>query len=337
VWTEIAAPAGLGLAGLDVTSAVSVAPDDFLFAASVAGGAPGTPAQGQVKVVRWTRGNWSGELTATAPAGWISRVSATAPDDAWAVLAGTLYHRDAGGWRAFDASWAALVSPGSAASGPAPAVGPIGAGGRGEVWAVTSGALLHWVAGAWKAFPIPVDEPNLFYDSFSTIWVGAPNDVWLGGSIGHLDGGPIYNPALLMHFDGSSFVTQPFGLWNVFALWSDGGGGVWAAVPNNVRDNANLTIYHGAVADSSRGFVPIAAWPEVAAARSLWGRAADDIWAAGEDVAHWDGAKWSRSNDVPDAARAPLNGGATIVTGDAGSIWLVARGPRFFRLGVATP
>jgi len=106
-----------------------------------------------------------------------------------------------------------------------------------------------------------------------------------------------------------------------------------AAVPNNIVNDARLTIFRGA----ARGFVPIDGWLDGGAARSLWGRASDDIWAAGDDVAHWDGAKWSRSGDAPAGARALLNGGATLVTGDAGSTWLVARGPHFFRFGRPVP
>jgi hypothetical protein len=70
---------------------------------------------------------------------------------------------------------------------------------------------------------------------------------------------------------------------------------------------------------------------------SLWGRAADDVWAAGDDIAHWDGTKWSRNADASDSTRAPINGGVTVVTGDAASVWLVTAGPRFFRFGTPTP
>jgi len=33
--------------------------------------------------------------------------------------------------------------------------------------------------------------------------------------------------------------------------------------------------------------------------------------------------------------RAPIDGGVTVVTGDAASVWLVTTGPRFFRFGTA--
>ena len=324
-WTEIEAPAELGLAGLDVTDAAAAGPDDFFFAANLPADAPNRPDEAQAKVVRWTRGHWTVELTAPAPVAWIARVSATAPDDAWAVLGTTLYRRDASGWQAFD-------EPAGATPYPA---GPMRAGGRGEVWVMASGTLLHWASGAWQVFPIAIDEPNIFYYAYSAIWVAGANDVWLGGAMNHVDGGPIYNPALLMHFDGTTFTKVPFGLWNVFGLWGDGGGGVWAAAPNNIVGNASLTIFHGAaIGGSAGGFVPIDdGWPEGGEVHALWGRGADDVWAAGDDVAHWDGATWSRSADAPAGARAPQNGGATLVTGDAGSTWLVARGPHFFRFG----
>jgi len=60
---------------------------------------------------------------------------------------------------------------------------------------------------------------SLFCYAYSAIWVAGANDVWLGGAMNHVDGGPTYNPALLMRFDGTSFTKVPFGISNVFALW----------------------------------------------------------------------------------------------------------------------
>jgi hypothetical protein len=332
-WTEVAAPSDLGLAGLEISSAVAVARDDLLFAASFPEDAPNKPAQAEVKVVRWTRGVWTVELTAIGPAGWRSRVSATAPDDAWAVLGTTLYHRNANGWQPFDESWRALLPPpASPSEAPIPA-GPMRAGGRDEVWVMASGTMLHWASGAWQALSIPVAEPQFYSYAYSEIWVGGPDDVWLGGAMEHVTGGPIINPALLLRFDGASFTEVPFGLWTVYGLWGDGAGGVWVAAARP----GQAPLYHGALLESDRGYVAIDGWSEQAGVASLWGRAADDVWAAGDDIAHWDGTKWSRNADASDSTRAPINGGVTVVTGDAASVWLVTAGPRFFRFGTPTP
>src|SRR5205085_8866549 len=96
-------------------------------------------------------------------------------------------------------------------------------------------------------------------------------------------------------------------------------------------------IYRYSLVDASnRGYMPIDSWPaDGPEVRSLWGRARDDVWAAGDDVGRWDGTKWSRVADAPAGARAPQNGGGTLVTGDAGAVWLIARGPHFFRFGTA--
>jgi hypothetical protein len=64
---------------------------------------------------------------------------------------------------------------------------------------------------------------------------------------------------------------------------------------------------------------------------SLWGRGADDVWAAGSDVAHFDGQNWALVSDAPAPARSSLDERNTFVTGDPGSVWLVTPGPRFFR------
>lgn len=65
---------------------------------------------------------------------------------------------------------------------------------------------------------------------------------------------------------------------------------------------------------------------------SLWGRADNDLWAAGSDVAHFDGTNWTLQTDVPAAAHAmPSDWTNTFVGGDPAATWLVTPGPRFFR------
>lgn len=68
------------------------------------------------------------------------------------------------------------------------------------------------------------------------------------------------------------------------------------------------------------------------------GRAANDIWAAGSDVAHFDGTTWRVPADLPPPARSPTSDFThTFVTGDPRAVWLVTPGPRFFRSPVSAP
>jgi len=64
------------------------------------------------------------------------------------------------------------------------------AGARNEVWVMASGTMLHWASGAWQALSIPVADPQLYSYAYSEIWVDGPDDVWLGGAMEHVTGGP---------------------------------------------------------------------------------------------------------------------------------------------------
>jgi len=329
-WAELAPPASLGLSGLQVTAASAAATDDLFFAAIPAGAGAMNAA-----VVRWRQGVWTSELAVPGNAWSAARVSAASSDDVWSVLGGALYHRDGAGWTRDD-SWQAAIPAGTAATGPWTAVA-IRAVARGDAWLVASGdpagMLLHRRDGGWTAIDVePSPSSPAVYD-FSDLWVSCTGDVWLGGTVGDPEG-PTQSPALLFGFDGTSWVHYGVGLWDVMALWDDSAAGLWMAIPEG---DGLLTVAHF---DSSRGqsvFMSIDGWPaDGSEIHSLWGRAADDIWGAGDDVAHWDGKSWRRA-DVPDGARPPVHQGSgkTIVTGDSGSVWLVSGGPRFFRLGAA--
>jgi hypothetical protein len=65
----------------------------------------------------------------------------------------------------------------------------------------------------------------------------------------------------------------------------------------------------------------------------VWGRGVNDVYAAGTDLAHYDGTTWSVVADEPPSAHVPANASHdnTFVTGDATAVWIVTPGPRFFR------
>ena len=125
------------------------------------------------------------------------------------------------------------------------------------------------------------------------------------------------------------------GAFNVNALWPTGAtGAFWLAMPPaasqefSIKHFANDIVTVPAIPD----------WSPNAEVTSFWGRAANDV-AAGEDIAHFDGAAWSRVTDAPDAVRDPAQvHDDSVVTGDANATWLVGVGPHFFRKAAgATP
>jgi len=68
---------------------------------------------------------------------------------------------------------------------------------------------------------------------------------------------------------------------------------------------------------------------------SIWGRADDDVWAAGSysswpdnlpALFHYDGCQWTELEHAPTTGKAYV-----LVTGDAYATWAVTDQPRFFR------
>jgi len=315
-WQEITPPPSLGLAGLRVTGAWAAGPDDIFFAATSydPNGAPGPWDQ---RVVRWKAGSWSPELSARLTS-MRPQISGTAPDDVWAALGDGLYHRDAAGWT-LDGSWHAPLHSG----GPAACLAAISAVDRDEVWAAGCEAIFHRAGGAWDLSALTVLPPDHLsgYD-VQALWVGGPHEVWVGGSTDYI--GSTMDPALLDLHGRTSWSALSAGAGGVYALWGDGAGGVWLASPEY-----DFTLAH----DDGTTFTPtrIDGWRANSRLHTLWGRRPDDIWAAGDDVVRFDGASWTIVSDAPVAVRPNDGYGQTLVTGDATSVWLVGKGPRFFR------
>jgi hypothetical protein len=113
-------------------------------------------------------------------------------------------------------------------------------------------------------------------------------------------------------------------------VWPAGGPGqFWLAQPISSNNPQNsIYFFDGTTASPTA----IGGWPASAGIASLWARSPTDVWGAGQDVAHNDGAGWTKVSGTPDAVLDPHhlhNDG--LVTGDATTTWLVGRGPRFFR------
>jgi hypothetical protein len=325
-WGEVARPASLD--GAAVASAWAAGPDDIFFAAGK-------------RIARWTRGGWRVEL---GPGATVTSIAGTAADDVWAVAGGAVYHRDAAGWSAADDSWLAqIVVPGRTTGASVASIQPWS---RDEVWATgladgydyrdaTSnyGAnlfVLRWTGGAWRAFTIdeivPDHRTGADFYYLTALWVSGPDDVWAGGPTYFT--GSTMNGGSIVHYDGTAwtfstgvgFPKHPAAFWGT-------GAELWAAIDGgNVSGSSGAALLHRVNGAWTDGKVDVLSWQAEALA-SVWGRAPNDVWAAGADVVHWDGSAFALVDDAPDAVRH-MN---ALVTGDAGSVWLVGPGPRFFR------
>jgi hypothetical protein len=337
-WVEVPGPPdGAGEAIFDAWSA---GPDDVFFVGSGYYDAPdGTKPWGS-RLLRWTAAHgWQEELRLGRVRSPARAVSGSGPNDVWTAGDGHLYHRDAVGWRMVpDADWRPEVE---GAAGPLIFVDVAARPGSDEVWFAAPKFLLHRTAGRWSAAYVVREPMEAAADgarrSFDRLWLG--RDVWVSGIPDAL--GSTTDPAFISRVVDGALVGASVGLWPsaVTAAWPTSGGGFWFAEPGFRRDGdgggeatvlAPLRHYDGDT--TVDGITQAGGEENPLAIRSLWGRADDDVWAAGAYDAsatpvlfHYDGHLWSEVHDAPPCSRYAL------VTGDAASTWLVTEGPRFFR------
>ncbi|HVT08442.1 MAG TPA: hypothetical protein VHO67_13365, partial [Polyangia bacterium] len=333
-WVEIPAPAGL--AGFTATDAFAVGSNDLMFAGSTFV-SMGLSAPANAEIVRWTDGCWTTELMIdpTVTEAPHASVHGTGPNDVWAVAADLLYHRDASGWTRFsDETWRNMVRQ-------PPFMEPlqfnrVRAAAPGDVWVAATSNVLHLSGGAWTTYNF--DDANYpamgatIGFSFNDIWIDSPTSVWVVGPSDQV--GNTMDFGFVHHFDGTSWTHDGVGVDQVYAIWR-AGAVLWLAqstlaVLNGQTARLSLRAFDGTNAPA----VAIAGVPANQGQpfmTSLFGHGANDVWSAGEDVAHYDGEGWSLVPDAPPSARSTDALSNTFVTGDAGSVWLVTPGPRFFR------
>jgi hypothetical protein len=338
-WVEIAPPAGQS--NFRVTDAFAVGTNDILFAGNTSDPTFAAPAAG-ARVLRWNQGCWTVEVMIPSSASTPDFVSVhgTGPNDLWVVGSDLVYHRDAQGWTRFsDESWRNTIrlSPFSPTQLVPVQLRRIRAAGAGDVWVAATSNVMHW-NGQWTTYNFDdADYPNAsasvgfdFYD----IWIDAPNNVWVVGPIDQV--GNTMEPGGTHHFDGAGWTHTSIGVFPIYGIWR-GGSVLWLAQPtladvNGRTESLTLRAYDGtnpnAPAVEIAGVDPT---QRSVAMTNLFGRGAGDIWAAGDDVAHFDGQGWSLVADAPAPTHGSNDFRNTVVTGDAGSIWLVTAGPHFFR------
>jgi hypothetical protein len=329
-WVEVPGPQGFTNEG--VSDAWSAGPDDFFFASNGYGKGHGATEPWGARILRWTAADgWREELVILPASSGIRSLSGTGPDDVWTAGNGHVYHRDAGGWQMIDdETWRPQVG----AAGPLSFVS-VAARGPGDVWFAAPQFLLHRTADGWSSFVMP--EPASW---LSRLWLGQKTDVWVSG--GQDADGDAANPAFVARYaDGGLHTESPDSFWlsPVTSAWPTSDGGFWFAEPGywrlvNSDQYLMVPLCHYGGGHTVEGITQTVGDPELRIA-SLWGRADDDVWAAGgygdrgqqagSALFHYDGDRWTAVADAPAAGRYVL------VTGDAQSTWLVTEGPRFFR------
>jgi hypothetical protein len=329
-WTEIAAR--VGDAGMSITDSLALGPDDLLFAGTSAPGASGN----QLRVVHWSHGCWNQEVSmpidATATRASVHGLGAS---DLWAVGGDLILHDAGQGWMPLDEGWRSKIqlTPRKSDAPALPTFVRVRAAGASDVWINEVENIVHWTAGSWTAynFDSPTYSQSGVAFDFTDVWIDGPNDVWVAGGSDVV--GDTYDPAYLRQFDGASWTPFTPAVYNILSIWRSGAT-LWMATVLQPPPGGSLVpfITGATTFPTPVSIAGVPATSEPPFLETLWGRADNDIWSAGSDVAHFDGASWSLETDIPSAARSATGDGTnTFVGGDPNAVWLVTPGPRFFR------
>jgi hypothetical protein len=248
---------------------------------------PGLP-DGNAPVDAATPATW--RKVASPSSGKLAAVHGTSASDVWAVGDATL-HFDGASWTVASSSGASQVW----------AVSPT------DVWATTTGGVLHKVGNDWK--PVTVTgAPG------STLWMGlwgAAGHVWAAGIT------KLMPPAEsgLARFDGASWTLMTVeGLAE--SMSGIGAVDIWA-VGQDAQGAAASWHYDG------KSWQPRATGSQKSL-HDVWAAAANDVWAVGmQQILHFDGASWS------DATPPSLGKGWLVgIWGSSSSIWAVGYSDR---------
>lgn len=333
-WVEIPAPAGSQ--GLVARDAFAAGVDDLYFAARTAT----SSVSATMQVLHFSHGCWTVELTTTLVSTSAIDPNVSEPSvhglptgEIWVAAGDQIYRRRAAqDWTPIDASWHAQIAAKPNFGGPM--LTRVRAAASDDLWATERNNILHFKGGAWTATNL--DDP--YYPSQSAsiafnyhdIWIDDPGSVWIAG--GSDEVGSTMDPAPLHHFDGTNWSRVWVGQYDVLAMWR-AGTAFWLAAPGQLANDGVQTLVR------YDGSGPATAVPITGANNNgsiefsrLWGRGGNDLWAAGNDLAHFDGTNWTLAADAPPAARVSSSIlDNTFVTGDAAAVWIVTPGPRFFR------
>jgi len=323
-WVEVPAPAeALGFVARD---AFAAGVDDLYFSGQINTGSGTTTMQ----VLHFSHGCFTVDLSTISSIVSEPSVHGLPTGEIWAAGGDQVYRRQGPkAWTPIDASWQTQV--------PDPSqphwLTRVRAAGSNDLWVTERSNILHYKDGAWTVTNLndpyyPTTSASIgfwYYD----IWIDSPSSVSVVGGSDQI--GNTMDPAMLHHFDGVKWTSVSVGTYNVFAMWR-ADTAFWLAAPGQDLGQRSLIRYDATGATTTAAVAGASDTPPEFG--RLWGRGANDLYAAGTDLAHFDGTTWSMVADQPPSAHGPTAGYPptnTFVTGDATAVWIVTPGPRFFR------
>jgi hypothetical protein len=202
-----------------------------------------------------------------------------------------------------------------------------------DVWVVgNSGVALHWDGNKFRQVETETD------DDLVSIWASRAGDVWFLGRYGtllrwqgqrleriwgsdrirdqqreedrggngsetidRLLGLPLArHPATRLSFDGEDLGGENLGP-SFFHLWGAPNGELWAAGQVEITHGVGKTLVRHFDGRAWYTETSIAPGLGLYAISSVWGKSSKDVWAWSlpDVVMHWNGANWSRADQVP--------------------------------------
>ena len=172
---------------------------------------------------------------------------------------------------------------GSIGSGGAPSGGASGGGATGGsgVACAAPTACLGTMAGPWCVEQLPIDATT---QSVSGVWSDRPDDVWVTGGRGIIEGGVVSTTdGFVLHFDGCGWSKSPLPSAEpgLNAIWGADGSNLWAVGQHGIAVNWDGKYWSNA---------PVGADISL---KSVSGSSASDVWTTGGF--HWDGLRWTQA------------------------------------------
>ena len=330
----------------DIVPSPNASPDEnFLFSVSAVSANdvwavgfhdadPGPNALPRALIEHWDGASWS---VVPAPnvgvsGDYLEGVAAVSADDVWAVGTSSTFGEAQAIILHWDGSnWSVVPSPTFPGGSALFAVAAVAAD---NVWAVggrvvgapgpTGGTLtLNWDGSTWNTVPSP-NPPNQAEDNhLRALAVISADDIW---AIGSNDVPGNFKHAMTLRWNGTDWrlVRNPHGGTNtdseLVAVAGASASDVWTSGVVYRQGGVRPLFMHRTGSQwkpvRSQGGVA----PYFGGRSGLVALAANDVWAVGTTIAHWDGALWTPVNFPAPGVNATLHAAAKVSACD---VWAV--------------
>jgi hypothetical protein len=249
--------------------------------------------------------HWDGASWSVVPApnvgesgDYLFGVAAVSANDVWAVGFSSIFGEAQALILHWDGSnWVVVPSPIFTGGSALFAVGAIAAD---NVWAVGTqigGTLtLNWDGSNWNEIPSPNPPNQAENNDLRALAIISADDIW---AVGQNDVPGNFKHALTLHWDGTRWrlVRNPHANSNtdseLVAVAGVSADDVWASGVVFRPPGVKPLFMHR----TSSSWTPVASpggvAPYFGGVSGLVALAANDVWAVGRTIAHWDGARWS--------------------------------------------